>query len=193
MVMIPQTLVSIALSPVIGRVGNRIEPRYMMATGVICLAGAYTWRTTFTMDVTFFDVAFSQFIHGIGSTLFFSAAMSVTVNSVRRDEVPAATGLIAFCRTMAIAISASALTTEWQTATARNRATLVDRFHGAEAVGQINGLGFPPDQTLRVVDNLVQSQAVMIATNHVFLILTVLFASAFVGLWLMPRGQRTKS
>jgi DHA2 family multidrug resistance protein len=193
MVMVPQTLVSIAMSPVLGRLGHHVEPRHLMVAGVIAMTGTYLWRTTFNTDVTFFQVGLSQFIHGIGSTLFFSAAMSVTMNSVRRDEVPAATSLIAFCRTMAIAVAASALTTEWQSATARTRATLVDRFHGSEAAGQISGLGFAPDQTLRVVDNLVQSQAVMVATNHVFLILTGLFASAFVGLWLMPRGQRTKS
>ena len=48
-----------------------------------------------------------------------------------------------------------------------------------------------PEQTTRMLDNMVQSQSVMTATNHVFEIVAVmlLFAAAFT--WLAPKPQRS--
>jgi DHA2 family multidrug resistance protein len=37
------------------------------------------------------------------------------------------------------------------------------------------------------LDQSVQSQAVMIATNHLFLIVGLVVAATAVGIWLMPR------
>ena len=193
MVMLPQTVISIMLSPILGRLSHRLEARHLMVAGLIVMGSIFFWRSTFASNVTFAMVAFSQGVHGLGSSLFFSAAVTTTMSYVRREDIGAATSLIAFSRTMAIAISASALTTVWLSDTAQSRAVLVDRFHGPDAADHLGALGFAPDQALRFVDNLVQSQAVMVATNHIFMILTSLFAVAFFALCLLPRGGRAKS
>jgi DHA2 family multidrug resistance protein len=192
-VMVPQTLISVCISPILGRFSHVLNPRHLMVAGLTVMAAIYYWRTGFTLEVTFAHVAFSQFVHGIGSSLFFSAAVTTVMSFVKREDIGTATSLIAFCRTMAIAISASALTTAWLSSTAQNRGALVDRFHGSNAAERFEDLGFAPERALHYVDNLVQSQAVMLATNHIFMILTSLFAVALFALWFLPRGVRAKS
>jgi DHA2 family multidrug resistance protein len=46
-----------------------------------------------------------------------------------------------------------------------------------------------PDQALAQLDNLTQSQAVMLGTNQMFLIMTVGFVVAACAVWLSPKPK----
>jgi len=48
-------------------------------------------------------------------------------------------------------------------------------------------MGMTPDQALAQIENLTQSQAVMLATDQMFLIMTVAFAFAACVVWLAPK------
>ena len=44
-------------------------------------------------------------------------------------------------------------------------------------------------QALQNLDNMVQSQAVMLATNQMFLILAVVLGCVAAGVWLLPKPK----
>ena len=50
--------------------------------------------------------------------------------------------------------------------------------------------GFSPDQALRQLEGLVQSQAVMLSTNQMYMATAVVFAVAATTIWLAPRPKR---
>jgi hypothetical protein len=45
----------------------------------------------------------------------------------------------------------------------------------------------PPARAKQMLDGLVEKQAVMVATDHLFLALGALIAITAVAVWLMPR------
>jgi DHA2 family multidrug resistance protein len=47
--------------------------------------------------------------------------------------------------------------------------------------------GMTPAASLYSFDNMVQNQSVMLATNHLFLIVGSIVAVTAVGIWLMPK------
>ena len=54
----------------------------------------------------------------------------------------------------------------------------------------INGIqatGASHNQALGMLDNIIQSQAVMLATNHVFLGISVLMVISVSAVWLAPK------
>lgn len=49
--------------------------------------------------------------------------------------------------------------------------------------------GLSHDQAISQIDHLVQTQAVMIATNHIFLISAGIFVVGAMVVWLTPKPQ----
>ena len=47
--------------------------------------------------------------------------------------------------------------------------------------------GLSPDQALQSLDGAVQSQSLMLATNHMAVLLAFVLALTALGIWLMPK------
>ena len=55
---------------------------------------------------------------------------------------------------------------------------------------QMGAVGMSTEQARGTVDQLVQGQSVMLATNQVFLAMAVLFVAAALIIWLAPKPTR---
>ena len=85
---------------------------------------------------------------------------------------------------------ASLTTTAWSNSTTASRTAMVDNLHNAEqVVGQMTAGGLTRMQSLGVLENNVQSQAVMVATNHVFLGISALMTISVAAIWFIPKPK----
>jgi DHA2 family multidrug resistance protein len=110
------------------------------------------------------------------------------MTSVTPQETAAASGLINFLRTIAGAIATAVTISAWSTEAVTARSHLVDRLNAShELMARLQDQGLGVNQALHSLDGLVQSQSIMLATNHVFLSLGTVVALTAVGVWLMPR------
>jgi DHA2 family multidrug resistance protein len=99
----------------------------------------------------------------------------------------AASGLINFLRTIAGAIATAVTLSAWSTDAVISRSNLVGRLNlSHDLMGRLDG-GLGLDQALHSLDELVQSQSIMLATNHMFLLLGTVVALTAAAIWLMPR------
>jgi DHA2 family multidrug resistance protein len=110
--------------------------------------------------------------------------MNYTMSKLKPAEVAAGSGMIGFVRTIGIAFATSLITTEWHDAAIINRANVVDRLHGSHGLAQVGDIGIPGRQALGMIDHLVQDQAVMLATNDIYLALSVIVALLPVAIWI---------
>jgi DHA2 family multidrug resistance protein len=67
-------------------------------------------------------------------------------------------------------------------------AGLTDR--GGETARSLADLGLSPDATRSMLDNLLQGQSVMLATNQVMTLVAAVFVCAAFVIWLAPRPGR---
>jgi DHA2 family multidrug resistance protein len=125
---------------------------------------------------------------GLGIPLFFVPLMTISMTSVTPQETAAASGLINFLRTIAGAIATAVTISAWSTEAVTARSHLVDRLNAShDLMARLQDQGLGVNQALHSLDGLVESQSIMLATNHVFLLLGAVVALTAVGVWLMPR------
>jgi len=117
--------------------------------------------------------------------------MIYTMSQLKPEEVAAGSGLIGFIRTIGIAFSTSLITTHWHDAAIVNRAGIVERLQAANGHLPIGEIAMPPVQVLGTLDRIVQDQAVMVATNDIYLLLAVIVAVLPVVVWTAsPRSAK---
>jgi DHA2 family multidrug resistance protein len=125
---------------------------------------------------------------GIGIPLFFVPLMTISMTSVTPQETAAASGLINFLRTIAGAIATAVTVSAWSTDAASSRSDLVGRLNvSRDLMTRLEDRGLGVNQALHSLDGLVESQSIMLATNHMFLLLGAVVGITALGVWLMPR------
>jgi DHA2 family multidrug resistance protein len=140
--------------------------------------------------MTFGQIAFQVSLMGFGLSLFFLPLTSASLGSVEPGEIAAAAGLQNFVRTLAGAVGTSLVNTVWENDTTRNHAELAGILNNAtNTLDTYVHSGLSDNQALRSLENLVNEQAIMLATNHVFLGCAAAFAVAACAIWLSPRPR----
>jgi DHA2 family multidrug resistance protein len=184
-----QAVFGVIVAPVAAILMTKIDPRAIMCTGLIVLALAIFYRTGYALNISFEKMILPQLAMGIGIPLFFVPLMTLSMTSVSPNETAAASGLINFLRTIAGAIATAAVISAWSSDAIASRSDLVGRLRRPDAfLAGLDNKGLPADQALGSLDGLVQSQSIMLATNHMFLLLGLVVALTAAGIWLMPRS-----
>jgi DHA2 family multidrug resistance protein len=100
-----------------------------------------------------------------------------------------AAGLMSFCRTLSGAFATSIVTTVWDDKASIFRSDLVGKIDSplnvARSLGDTSQAGL--NLATYVLNQNVQSQAVMLATNQTFLIMSCVFIFAASAIWFSPK------
>ena len=183
---------AVLMAPVAGLLmSKKIDPRLLVFFGLLWIAGVTMLRTVLTNDVTYWQIAIPLILMGIGLPLFFVPLTALALGSVDEAETASGAGLQNFLRTMSGAIATSLTTTAWDdkaTYAHAELAGLTDK--GGNALSLLTGSGMSHDAAVSQLNNLVQSQSVMIATNQLMFIVAVAFAIAAFAIWLAPKPGR---
>ncbi|HEY4078874.1 MAG TPA: DHA2 family efflux MFS transporter permease subunit [Rhizomicrobium sp.] len=170
---------------------KKFDPRRIIFAGLVWIGGVTLLRTALTNDVTYWQIALPLVLMGVGLPLFFVPLTALGLGSVDEKETASAAGLQNFLRTMSGAITTSIVTTVWDNKTITAHAELsglVDR--GGDTVRTLTGSGMTQDAAVSQLNNMVQSQSVMIATNQLMMLVAVAFVVAACAIWLAPRPAR---
>jgi DHA2 family multidrug resistance protein len=181
-------VLGVVSAPIVGKLMGKVDPRTLICVGVLIMSAACLYRIGFNRDMTFWQLIPAQLAFGLSLPFWFLPLMSLSVSTVKPEETAAAAGLSNFMRTMATAVSVAIATTYWLNDATRSKATLVGELHRPQAL--IDGFeqaGRTHPRALQALDNLVQSQAVMLSTNHWCLVVGIALAITACLIWLMPK------
>jgi DHA2 family multidrug resistance protein len=189
-VMAFQGVLGVAMAPVAALLISRTDPRLLMSIGIATLAAVTLWRTTFNQDITYWQLVLPQLATGFGIPLFFVPLLGLSIAAVPASQTASAAGLVNFIRTMSGAFGTALTTTAWDRATTSARVDLVGNLHQPQTMlHTMQAHGLSAGQALNSLGDLVQSQAVMLATNRVFMGLAAIIAMVAVGVWFSPRPK----
>ena len=184
-------VLAIVFSPIVGRYVNRFDPRVLITFGISWMAAMMLWRSHFNTQVPFSVLILPTFLQGLGIPFFFIPLMTVGTGSLPPDETASGAGLLSFVRTTAGAFAVSLSTTAWDDSAVSARVTLLNQggqFHSAIAALQRTGLSAA--QAARQFEGMVQTQAVMLATDKMFFIIAFMLFGAAASIWLAPRPPK---
>ncbi len=186
-----QGILGIVVAPFAALAMSKIDPRLMMSAGLAILAAAIYARTGFALNIGFTQMILPQLAVGLGIPLFFVPLMTLSMGAVRPNETASASGLINFLRTIASAIATALVVAAWNGNIRASRVDLVGTLQRPQdLLSRMEAGGLSSDKALRALDGMVQQQSIMVATNHITLMLSAMVAVAAVGVWLMPRPPR---
>ncbi|KPF52294.1 MULTISPECIES: DHA2 family efflux MFS transporter permease subunit [unclassified Novosphingobium] len=179
-------VLAVVFSPIVARFVGKVDTRGLISFGILWLAVVAWLRTRWVTDMGYWTIAFPQMLQGLGMPFFFVGSTALAMASVRPDQTASGAGIQNFMRTMAGAFATSMSTTLWEHFTKYNRAELVGLIHPPTHTG------LPAAQASMMLSQLVQTEAVTLATRQVFMVCTiVLFVSAGM-IWLAPKPGRKK-
>jgi DHA2 family multidrug resistance protein len=91
-------------------------------------------------------------------------------------------------RSTAAAFATSITTTNWENIATERRTDLSGALNGSQGVlDTLMRAGSSAAQALRQLDAMVQTQAVMLATDRVFFVTAFVFVLAAFAIWLAPK------
>jgi DHA2 family multidrug resistance protein len=183
-------VMAVVLSPLVPRLMKTIDARLLVSFGVACLGAVALWRTGFASNASYWTIAITFLVQGIAMPFFFIPTTQISLSSVLPSETASAAGLQNFLRTLSAAFSAAIMTTMWDNASSRNHADMAGALNDPQGVqNTLTQAGMTPDQALNQLENLTQSQAVMLATDQMFVVMTVAFIIAAAAVWLAPKPR----
>jgi MFS transporter, DHA2 family, multidrug resistance protein len=184
-------VLAVFIAPFVAKMSSKFDPRKLVFFGVSWLAFITLIRTYATTDMTYAQIAFPLLVQGIGMPFFFIPLTGLALASVDEDETASAAGLMSFCRTLSGAFATSLVTTAWENETNANHSELsglIDPLH--EGARALQNSGIPTEQARAMLDHFVQSQSVILATNHIFFIAACAFSLAACAIWMAPKPTR---
>jgi DHA2 family multidrug resistance protein len=199
----PRSIAMALTMPLSGRLYNKAGPRTLVFVGLVISAYSFWQLSRLSLDVGFWDIAFPQFIQGVGFGTIFVALSTVALSDVSKPKMQAATGLYNVVRLVFGSIGLAIAATELDRGTTRYGAILMR--HVTEyrdtvqnwlntltgAVTSQGSDGFTARlQALSLVNTEVTRQAMMISFNRLFFMVCLLFILSLPLVYLLREPSK---
>ena len=185
----PGGVFAVLLAPAVGRaLGARADPRALASVGFVIFAVVAFWRARFTTGADFAAIALPQLLQGVGIAFFFTPLISINLGGIPPARIANATGLQNFMRMMMGSFGASIAISAWSNRQQMHHARLVENLTPYSAttqqfVDQLGAAGLPAAQAHGQIEQMVSSQAFVLATNDIFWVVAWLFLLLIPLLW----------
>ena len=188
LVLAPVGVLAILLTPFIGRVSHKVDPRIFVTISFVVFATVFFMRANFNTNANIQVLLIPTVIQGIAMATFFVPLLSLGLSTLSPDRIPAASGLINFARITAGSFGTSIATTLWDRRATLHHAQLVEHLTrtdpvAAQAFSNLGNNGLGTDQSYELMNRLVDQQAFMLSANDIFYVSGVLFLGLIVLVW----------
>lgn len=168
---------------------GKMDARFVLSFGLIWLGGSTLLRTNWTSGADFWSLAMPQFIMGIGMPFFFVTVTSISLSSVPPQMVTSAASLQNLLRTIALAFSTSVVVTFWNDQARMFGSDLSGNVNPDSMTATLTERGFSSEQIRTMIAQLVDKEALTLATDKVFLVTGTLLIAITALVWLAPRPK----
>jgi DHA2 family multidrug resistance protein len=203
--LMPRSLAMAMTMPLAGRFYNKAGPRFLVFLGLLISALSFWELSRLSLDVGFWDIAFPQFIQGVGFGTIFVALSTVALSAISKPKMQAATGLYNVVRLVFGSVGIAVAATELDRGTVRYGAALMRNVTEykdttlewvrtlSEAMSAQGSDGFTAySQALGLINTEVTRQAMMIAFNRLFFMVCLLFVLSLPLVYLLREPAKPK-
>jgi MFS transporter, DHA2 family, multidrug resistance protein len=190
LVMAPRGLGNLTMIMLAGRLSSRMDPRYLVGTGMLMMCGSFWIMTGWTPDVSQWDIIVAIVLQGGGMGLFFTPLQVLAFTTLPAEMRTEGASLFSLLRNIGAAIGVSVTST----VLARNTQALhemigahVNPFNRAlAAIGMYSPV---THQGVAMLDQEVNRQAQIIAYSDDYLMLICTTLPAILLLLIMRRPK----
>ncbi len=180
---------SLTMSPVVAKLSTKYDQRALASFGLLLLGVVTLMRAFWITDADFMSLSIPQILQGFAVPFFFIPLSNIALAAVLPTEIASAAGLMNFLRTIAGAIGASIAVTIWDDHAKVARSDLVGNLHPQMVQNTLMQQGLSEQGSLAYIANMVQTEALTLAANHVFLLFSGVFILAGLMIWISPKPK----
>ncbi|HXZ49795.1 MAG TPA: DHA2 family efflux MFS transporter permease subunit [Usitatibacter sp.] len=189
MAMAPVGALAILLSPVVGRNVHRVDPRLMASASFAVFALVMWMRSGFNTEADFRTIMIPTLVQGAAVACFFIPLVTLTLSGLTPAQLPAASGLSNFARITMGSFGTSISTTLWDHRATFHHAQLAEHITAFDpaathTLSAMQAAGLTHDQSVALLNRLIDQQASLLSANDVFYGSAILFASLIAVVWL---------
>ena len=190
----PTGVVAVLVTPLVAGMMARFDARWIATMAFAASAISYWLRAGLTADASFMAIALPLMVQGISSGSFFIATISILLDGIPQERVPAAAGLSNFVRLIAAGFSVSLITTFWDRREAFHQSRLAEMTSGFtpvfnQVLSLLQDLGLSDLGAKAAVGRNMVSQAYLLASVDMFTVSAWLCVLGIVLVWLCHRAR----
>ena len=194
LVQAPSGMVALLFSPFAGRLVQHYDARVFAVFSFLMLGVSLYLRALLNAQATYVDFMLPMVVQGASIGFFFVAMISITLDRIPHEGLPAATGLSNFVRITASAFATSIATTMWDSREALHQSRLAEATSMFDPrLQQVAGAtGQPatdPTQTIAVLTHGLIEQSYMLSSLDLFWVSAWLTLPMVLLLWFTRRPR----
>jgi len=185
----PVGVLAIILSPIVGKLLARNDPRIIATVAFLIFSLISYMRAQYNTNVDLFGVMLPTFIQGAAMATFFIPLTTISLSGLRPDRIPAAAGLTNFFRLVCGAFGTSITTTVWDDRAILHHARLTEVARPGEPafdhiMGGLQNLGIDPLHGAAMLDRVINQQAYTMSATDFFYASALIFLLLIGLIWL---------
>ena len=186
-VLAPVGLLAIVLTPVVGRLVDRVDPRLFVTVSFLVFALVMFMRADFTTQASFDVMLLPTLIQGAALATFFIPLLTLAFSGLGSERIASASGLLNFARITASSFATSITTTLWSRRARLHHDRLVVSLtsnpQARQFMAQMHAQGLSSQQSAQLLNHLVDNQAYMMSADDIFCVSGVLFVAMVILIW----------
>jgi len=188
-VLAPVGLFAVLLTPIVGKNLNKWDPRWVATVGFATFSLVFFMRSRFTTGVDITTLMIPTVLQGVPMALFFVPLTAIILSGLPPEKIPAASGLANFCRMLLGGFGSSIATTLWDRRSSVHHAQLTEAANiynplFDQSNQNIATLGVDAEQSHRLLDLTISTQAGVLGINDIFWASSILFFVLIGFIWL---------
>jgi len=181
----PSGIAAVLISPLVGKYIGRIDARWLASASFVFFAVSYFMRAGYTPDASFWVLMTPLLVQGFAMGTFFVAMLTILLDGLPPEKVPAASGLSNFLRITGGSFATSITTTLWDRREALHQSRLVEGLTNfdpsySQAVTQLHQIGMSDASSAASITRLVVGQSYLLSSVDIF------YASGWLALLMLP-------
>jgi DHA2 family multidrug resistance protein len=199
---LPRGLASFLTMPIVGLLMTKIEPRRLLACGLVVASISLYSLSRLSLDVGYWDFFAALMLQGAALGLLFIPLTTITNDPIPKEQMGNATSIFNLMRNIGASIGIASVTTMLSRHQQLHTNQLIEHvtpynptaqamLHGTQAalMGRGSDAVTAGRQAHAAMWGLIQQQAAMLSYNDAFLLLAALFI-ALIPLVLLMRKPR---
>lgn len=184
----PVGILPFLLSPIVGLYMNKFNLRLLISFGFIIFVATSFWQSNFYTEVGYVQLIKPRFLQGLGLACFFTPIITISISSLRPEQIATALGLSNFFRILGGSFGTSISVTTWDRREAFHHSRLVENITpynpiATDSLNHLNTLGITGADGLELTTRLVTNQAYMLATDDIFWLSGMVFLGLTFIIW----------
>ena len=185
----PVGIFALLLSPLVGRLVGKVDPRLLASVAFLIFGIALYMRTAYNTQANFGFLVVPIIVQGAGLAFFFVPLVTLILSGLPAERVPAASGLSNFARILSGSLGTSIATTLWDHRAILHHAQLSEYVSGSSIattsyVQTLQAGGLSLQQAGVAINRSIDVESHLLAANDLFWISSILFLLLIGVVWL---------